>query len=113
MPLAAVPPTEPASSAAPVRLELALPRASAATAQRSMYEQMLNDPRANSQTPTVESRVTAVSGTTAMTEERMDENKARFRQNGQCIEVHVSRDAQTNPWNQSHSPTPKIVKPSC
>ncbi len=78
-----------------------------------MKDQALADPRANSPRPTVESRVAAVSGTTAMTEERMDDNKARFRQNGGCIEVHVSRDAQTNPWNQNHSATPKLVKPSC
>ena len=78
-----------------------------------MKDQALADPRANSPRPTVESRVAAVSGTTAMTEERMDDNKARFRQNGGCIEVHVSRDAQTNPWTLNHSATPKLVKPSC
>jgi hypothetical protein len=78
-----------------------------------MKDHMLNDPRANSQRPTVETRVAGVSGTTAMTEERMDDTKTRFGRNGACIEVHVSRDAQTNPWNQNHSPTPKLVKPSC
>lgn len=78
-----------------------------------MKDQALNDPRANSPRSTVESRVANVSGASAMTEERMDDTKTRFRQNGACIEVHVSRDAQTSPWNQNHSPTPKIVKPSC
>ena len=78
-----------------------------------MKDQVLNDPRANSPRRTVETRVADVSGTNAMTEERMDDTKTRFRQNGACIEVHVSRDAQTHPWNQNHSPTPKLVKPSC
>jgi hypothetical protein len=107
---------EPAASA-PLRasdgLKLSVPRATAAPSSRTMKDQALNDPRANSPRSTVESRVANVSGASAMTEERMDDTKTRFRQNGACIEVHVSRDAQTNPWNQNHSPTPKIVKPSC
>ncbi len=78
-----------------------------------MKDQALNDPRANTPRRTVETRVADVSGTTAMTEEPMNDTKTRFRQSGACIEVHVSRDAQTNPWNQNHSPTPKLVKPSC
>jgi cytoskeletal protein RodZ len=109
--------TEPAASApttpASRTLELAVPRATAAEPPRTMKDQALNDPRANSPRPTVESRVANVSGTTTMTEERMDDTKTRFRQNGGCIEVHVSRDAQTHPWNQNHSPTPKLIKPSC
>ena len=107
---------EPAASA-PAQtsrgLELSVPRATAAPTSRTMRDHMLNDPRANSPRPTVETRVAGVSGTTAMTEERMDDTKTRFSRNGACIEVHVSRDAQTNPWNQNHSPTPKLVKPSC
>lgn len=107
---------EPAASAAstPARaLDLSLPRAATAAAQPTMKDQMRSDPRANTPRARLESRVAAVVGSSAMTEERMDDTKTRFRQNGECIEVHVSRDAQTNPWNQNHSPTPKIVKPSC
>jgi type IV secretory pathway VirB10-like protein len=104
---------EPAASSLPRALDLWLPLAEAAPTQRTMKDQMRNDPRANSPRASIESRVAAVAGSSAMTEERMDDTKTRFRQNGECIEVHVSRDAQTNPWNQNHSPTPKIVKPSC
>jgi type IV secretory pathway VirB10-like protein len=104
---------EPAASPLPRALDLSLPRAEAAPAQRTMNDQMRNDPRANSPRTNIESRVAAVAGSSAMTQERMDDTKTRFRQHGECIEVHVSRDAQTNPWNQNHSPTPKIVKPSC
>jgi hypothetical protein len=102
-----------APAATPRELELSLPRAVAAPAQQTMKDQMRNDPRANSPRRSIETRVAEVSGTTAMTEERMDDTKTRLRQNGSCIEVHVSRDAQTNPWNQNHAPTPKLVKPSC
>jgi hypothetical protein len=101
------------TTAAPRSLELSVPRATATAPPRRMKDQALNDPRTNSPRASVESRVATVSGTTAVTEERMDDNKTRLRQNGGCIEVHVSRDAQTNPWNQNHSPTPKLIKPSC
>jgi hypothetical protein len=46
-------------------------------------------------------------------EERMDATHTRVRRNGNCVEVHVAREAQINPWNQNHLPTPKLVKPSC
>jgi type IV secretory pathway VirB10-like protein len=104
---------QPDASPPPLALDLSLPRAEAAPTQRTMKEQMRSDPRTNAPRASVESRVAAVAGGSAMTAERMDETKTRFRQNGACIEVHVSRDAQTQPCNQSHSPTPKIVKPSC
>jgi hypothetical protein len=104
---------EPTASQLPRALDLSLPRAEAAPAQRTMNDQMRNDPRANSPRVNVEARLAAVAGSSAMTQERMDDTKTRFRQHGACIEVHVSREAQTNPWNQNHSPTPKIVKPSC
>ena len=78
-----------------------------------MRDQMLNDPRANSAPTTVESRVAAVAGTPDLVEEHLDATRTRFRRNGKCIEVHVSRNAQVDPWNQSHLPTPKQVKPEC
>ena len=62
---------------------------------------------------TVESRVAAVAGTGQMVEERMDPTRMRVTQNGHCVEVHVSRNAQIDPFNQSVAPTPKLVKPSC
>jgi hypothetical protein len=111
---AAAEPAAPEPSPEPARaLELSLPRAEAAPAQRTMKDQMRNDPRANTPRASVKSRVAAVAGSSAMTAERMDDIVTRVRQNGKCVEVHVSRDAQTNPWNQNHSPTPKIVKSSC
>jgi hypothetical protein len=43
----------------------------------------------------------------------MDATRTRWRRNGKCIEVHVARNAQIDPYNQSFSPTPKAVKPDC
>ena len=40
----------------------------------------------------------------------MDATRTRWRRNGKCIEVHVARNAQVDPYNQSFSPTPKAVK---
>lgn len=104
-PAASAPDTQP--------LNLSVPRAIAVPAQPSMRDQMINDLRSNSARATVESRVAAVAGTDVLVEERMDATRTRVRQRGQCVEVHESRAAQLDPWNQSHSPTPKIVKPSC
>ena len=78
-----------------------------------MREQMLNDPRSNSPTATVESRVATVAGSVDISTERMDDTRMRVRQRGKCIEVHVSRNAQLDPYNQSVAPTPKAIKPSC
>jgi hypothetical protein len=100
-----------AAATSPPPLQLALPRA--ASAPRSMREQMRDDPRANSPSATLTSRLAAVAGTAEWTEERMDATRTRFRRHGQCVEVHVSRNAQLDPWNQSHAPTPKAVKPEC
>jgi len=104
----------PAASAPIARpLDLAIPRALAVPARPSMRDQMLNDPRANSPKASVETRVAAVAGTPELVEEPMDATRLRIKQNGQCIEVHVSRNAQIDQWNQSHLPTSKIVKPTC
>lgn len=104
-PAASAPDTQP--------LNLGVPRAIAVPARPSMRDQMINDPRSNSAHATVESRVAAVVGTDVLVEERMDATRKRVRQHGQCVEVHESRAAQIDPFNQSVSPTPKLVKPSC
>ena len=52
-----------------------------------------------------------MTGTNDWIEERMDDTRARFRKQGQCVEVHVARNAQLDPWNQSFLPTPKSAKP--
>jgi hypothetical protein len=112
--LQAATPPPPAASAADSRaLELSLPRAAAAPAARSMKDLMLNDPRANSPKASVDTRVAAVAGTPELVEERIDATRTQFRRAGQCVEVHVTRNAQLDPWNQNHLPTPKIVKPGC
>jgi hypothetical protein len=116
VPPAAIPapapaPTAPNTNAA---LEWRPPRsADAASAPRSMRDQMLNDPRTNSPKPRVETRIAAVAGSTEWTEEAMDATRRRMQKNGRCIEVHIARNAQIDPWNQSAQPTPKAVKPSC
>ena len=94
-------------------LNITLPNAVAAPTQPTMKDQMFNDPRSNSAPKTVESRVASVAGTREWTEARMDATRTRFAKDGTCVEVHVARNAQIDPWNQSHSPTPKTVKPDC
>lgn len=103
----------PASAPASRPLDLRPSRALALPAKPTLRDQMLNDPRSNSPTTTVESRVAAVAGSVDMSTERLDDTRTRVRQRGKCIEVHVSRNAQLDPYNQSVAPTPKAIKPSC
>ena len=105
---------EPAASAAlPPALDLSVPRAAAAPTQRTIKDQVRGDPRANTPRASVESRIAALNGPDRWEAEPMDATRTRWRRNGQCIEVHVARNAQIDPYNQSFSPTPKAVKPSC
>jgi hypothetical protein len=107
-------PAEHSASAPTERpLDTTLPAAVARPTERSLKDRMLNDPRSNSPRATVEARVADAAGTIQMVEERMDATRMRVKQRGGCIEVHVSRNAQIDPFNQSHLPTPKLVKPSC
>ncbi len=108
---AALPP-EPAASTPPA-LDLTLPSAAAAPPSPSLRHQWLNDPRTNSPRVSVESRVAALNGPDRWEAEPMDATRTRWRRNGRCIEVHVARNAQIDPYNQSFSPTPKAVKPYC
>jgi hypothetical protein len=103
----------PAAASAPRDLDLAVPPALAAPRSPSLREQWLNDPRSNTPRATVESRIAAVSGPDRWEAEPMDATRTRWRRNGKCIEVHISRNAQIDPYNQSFSPTPKLVKPNC
>jgi hypothetical protein len=107
VPAAAAP--VPAASA-PRELDLSLPSAVASPRSPSMREQMRGDPRANTPRASVESRIAALSGPDRWEAEPMDATRTRWRRNGKCIEVHVARNAQIDPYNQSFSPTPKAVK---
>ena len=75
----------------------------------------LDDPSAMKPTEhfAVESRIAALNGPDRWEAEPMDATRTRWRRNGKCIEVHVSRNTQIDPYNQSFSPTPKLVKPDC
>jgi hypothetical protein len=108
---AALPPTAAAST--PPALDLTLPSAVAAPRSPSMRDQSLNDPRSNTPRASVESRIAALNGPDRWEAEPMDATRTRWRRNGKCIEVHVARNAQIDPYNQSFSPTPKLVKPDC
>ena len=103
----------PASAPASRPLDLRLSPALAAPARPTLREQMLNDPRSNSPAVTVESRVAAVAGSVDISTERMDDTRTRVRQRGGCIEVHVARNAQLDPYNQSVAHTPRAIKPTC
>lgn len=112
---AAPPATAPAEAAASAarELKLTLPSAVAAPRSPSLRDQWLNDPRSNTPRASVESRIAALNGPDRWEAEPMDATRTRWRRNGKCIEVHVSRNAQIDPYNQSFSPTPKAVKPDC
>ena len=105
---AAAAPAPPAS--APRDLDLTLPSAVASPRSPSLREQMQSDPRSNTPRASVESRIAALSGADRWQAEPMDATRTRWRRNGKCIEVHVARNAQIDPYNQSFSPTPKAVK---
>jgi hypothetical protein len=102
-----------AAASSPRDIDLRLPSAAASPRSPSLREQGLNDPRSNTPRATVESRIAALNGPDRWEAEPMDATRTRWRRNGKCIEVHVSRNAQIDPYNQSFSPTPKLVKPDC
>jgi hypothetical protein len=106
--IAAPPPVAAASQ--PKALDLTLPSAVASPRLPSLRDQGLNDPRSNTPRATVESRIAATSGPDRWEAEPMDDTRTRWRRNGKCIEVHVARNAQIDPFNQSFAPTPKAVK---
>jgi hypothetical protein len=103
----------PAAASAARDLDLSLPPATASPRAPSLREQLLSDPRSNTPRATVESRIAALNGPDRWEAEPMDATRTRWRRNGKCIEVHVARNAQIDPYNQSFSPTPKGVKPNC
>ena len=110
-------PTEPVAAPLPVTaasqpkaLDLTLPSAVASPHTPSLRDQGLDDPRSNTPRASVESRIAAMSGPDRWQAEPMDATRTRWRRNGKCIEVHVARNAQIDPFNQSFSPTPKAVK---
>jgi hypothetical protein len=102
-----------AAASAPRELELTLPSAVASPRSPSLRDQVRSDPRSNTPRATVESRIAALNGPDRWEAEPMDATRTRWRRNGKCIEVHVARNAQIDPYNQSFSPTPKLVKPYC
>jgi hypothetical protein len=82
----------PAASAAPTRLNLSLPRgASAPWRQRSAA---LDDPRSNSVRATMETRLGAAMGDGNWVEERIDNDRVRFRRGNECVEVVRTRAGQ-------------------
>lgn len=102
-----------AAASAPHELVLTLPSAVASPRSPSLRDQWRSDPRANTPRASVESRIAALNGPDRWEAEPMDATRTRWRRNGKCIEVHVARNAQIDPYNQSFSPTPKLVKPDC
>jgi hypothetical protein len=102
-----------AAASTPPALDLTLPSAVAAPRSPSMRDQWRIDPRSNTPRASVESRIAALSGPDRWEAEPMDATRTRWRRNGKCIEVHVARNAQIDPYNQSFSPTPKGVKSYC
>jgi hypothetical protein len=102
-----------AAASAPRELELTLPSAVASPRSPSLRDPWRSDPRSNTPRASVESRIAALNGPDRWEAEPMDATRTRWRRNGKCIEVHIARNAQIDPYNQSFSPTPKAVKPYC
>ncbi len=100
------PPAPPATAAVPAPpaapLVLDLPRGASAPARSPA----LDDPRANTRRPTLESRIAGATGGDtdtggAWTEEPMAGGLMRVRRGRECWIVAPNRDSQLDPFNQS------------
>jgi len=91
-------------------LELALPQRPAASAPASIRDQALRDERSNSPRATPSERFAQNLGSDeTLIEEARGEGRIRVRQGRTCLDVHVARNAELDPFNMSYRPTPKIV----
>lgn len=104
-------PTSTPSASAPETGSLDLRLRRQAVPLAGTRQQALDDPRANSAQPTVESRIAdAVGGTGPVTIEDLGGGRRRLRQGNRCVEVHDARIASIDPFNESVRPSPKQAK---
>ncbi|BAL95195.1 hypothetical protein [Rubrivivax gelatinosus] len=93
--------------AEPAPLQLTLPRGAAARAERSPA---LDDPRANTQRPTLEARI-AKTLEKDWTEELLPDGSRRFRRGNDCILVKDSQATVLDPFNNASRLPPKLAGP--
>ena len=108
-PAPAAPAAPPLAAAAPA-LVLDLPRRASAPARSPA----LDDPRANSRRPTLESRIAGATGGAtdtggAWTEEPLADGLMRIRRGRECWIVAPNRDGQLDPFNQSTTAKPRAA----
>ncbi len=109
-PLAATAPTRPAS--APLSLDLPKGLTTGSTpGGRAPAHQALNEPRANSARPTVESRIADAVGSESQTEEYRGDGVYRYRKGSSCIDMLPNRAGQLDPFDASVGPKPRSIKP--
>lgn len=89
----------------PAPLQLTLPRGPAARVERSPA---LDDPRANTQRPTLEARI-AKTLEKDWTEELLPDGSRRFRRGNDCILVKDSQATVLDPFNNASRMAPKLV----
>ncbi len=98
----------PSSAPLPSRpLNLNLPRGQAASPRQAA----LDDPRSNTRTTSLESRLAEVMGTSEgpISEEPMPDGSLRLRRGKSCAIVRPSRAGTLDPFNHSVSPKPRQV----
>jgi hypothetical protein len=100
-----------ATSSNPPALRLDLPRG--ASAPERWRQPALDDPRANTPRRTLEALIAGtMGGDDRLIEEPLGDGRIRYRRGSDCIVVHPARGALIDPFNQSASPTPRLVQ-SC
>lgn len=106
-------PSQPAVQAQPKPLPLRLRLPSGPDPAPRMVDLARQDPRSNSRPASPMSRLASLADQSALWSEvpLAGDGRSRVTIRGRCAEVHVARNAQIDPFNQSVSPTPKQVRP--
>ncbi len=95
---------------APAPLDLRLPRG--ASAPWRARSPALDDPRANTPRASLERRLRdAMGGDGEWHEERLGDDRVRFRRGSTCVDVERSRSDQLDPFNRAAGARPWIAKP--
>jgi hypothetical protein len=110
-PTGEIEPAEPAVASDPTALpalRLDLPRA--ASAPQRWRQPALEDPQANTPRRSLEARIAGtMAGDDRLVEEPLGDGRIRFRRGSDCIVMQRARSALVDPFNQSTSPTPRLV----
>jgi hypothetical protein len=109
-PPAVAEPVGSAESPAAPALILDLPRT--ASAPQRWRNPALDDPRTNTPRRTLEAMIAGtMRGDDRLVEEPLGAGRIRYRRGSECALVTPARGAAIDPFNQSTSPTPRLVEP--